>query len=70
MEFTELQDLFVQILVDLELNTEVIAAILTILRTDDQMAELVDFIEINPSATPDELFQRSVEIAGLADEEF
>lgn len=62
-KFTALQNIFAQILVDLELKSEEIATIMTHLQDDNQMEKLVDFIEKNPQANVSELIEQAVKIS-------
>lgn len=62
-KFTELQKTFAQILVDLELKNEEVATIMTLLQKENQMEELVNFIEKNPKAKVSELIEQAVKIS-------
>ena len=62
MKLSQLQIIFAQILVDLELDIEEVAVIMLLLKTEQQMEKMVDYIEKNPTTTINKLLAKAVEI--------
>lgn len=62
-KFTELQKTFAQILVDLGLKNEEVAAVMTLLPEESQMEKMVDFIEANPQAKANQVIEQAAKIS-------
>ena len=60
-EFSEQQEIFAQILVDLDLQTEDIATIMTIVQEPSQMEKMVDFIEEHQQASFQQLLKKALD---------
>ena len=60
-EFSEQQEIFAQILADLDLQTEEIAAIMAIAQKPIQMEKMVEFIDANQTATFQQLIKKALD---------
>ena len=60
-EFSELQEIFAQILADLNLQTEEMATIMAIAQKPIQMEKMVEFIDANQTATFQQLIKKALD---------
>lgn len=62
-KITAMQKLFAQLLVKLNMSKDSTIVVGLMLQKNNQIAEMVKFIENNPKVTEEEILQRAVEIS-------